>query len=194
VEILAVLVVVVDDAIEAGFDSFEHGSLLAPERLDALARAGAAWVPTLVIYDDIAHMVEGTTSMREIKRGLERIPDALQRAAESGVTLLAGTDAGLSDHGEIVREIEMMASLGVPREIALGAGSWRAREWLGLPGITEGAPADLLAFRDDPRDDLGRLRQPALAMFRGRVLGGAPDPSRDGTLESLDHRSASGIR
>jgi imidazolonepropionase-like amidohydrolase len=53
---------------------------------------------------------------------------------------------------------------------ALAAGSWRARAWLGLGGIEEGAPADLVVYDADPRADLQVLRAPSRIVLRGRVV------------------------
>ena len=64
--------------------------------------------------------------------------------------MLAGTDAGMGPHGLIRHEVELMIAAGLDAQTALGAASWTARRWLGLPGIEEGAPADLVAFREDP--------------------------------------------
>ncbi|MDQ3763856.1 MAG: amidohydrolase family protein, partial [Actinomycetota bacterium] len=52
---------------------------------------------------------------------------------------------------------------------ALAAASWAARDWLGVPGLVPGAPADLLVTRTDPRLDVDALRHPALLVLRGRV-------------------------
>ncbi|MFZ0158415.1 MAG: hypothetical protein WAL50_05245, partial [Kineosporiaceae bacterium] len=51
-----------------------------------------------------------------------------------------------------------------------GAGSWLARDYVGLPGVVEGAPADLVAYPDDPRRDVEVLRRPSLVMLDGRVI------------------------
>jgi imidazolonepropionase-like amidohydrolase len=92
-------------------------------------------------------------------------------AVDAGVTILAGTDAGAVPHGEIREEIALLHEAGVPAEVALAAGSWTARSFLGVPGIEEGAPADLVAYREDPRPDLGVLQKPALRMLGGRLIG-----------------------
>ena len=56
------------------------------------------------------------------------------------------------------------------RASALAAGSWAARRFLGLPGLEEGAPADLVAYPDDPRDDPEVLARPALRVLDGRLI------------------------
>ncbi len=99
--------------------------------------------------------------------GAERPGDPL------GVTVLAGTDSlggEHSPHGRVADEIRWLARAGVPAEAALGAGSWTARRWLGLPGIEEGAPADLVAFPADPRRDLAVLDEPSRVVLRSRVV------------------------
>ncbi|MCC6496553.1 MAG: amidohydrolase, partial [Propionibacteriaceae bacterium] len=66
-------------------------------------------------------------------------------------------------------EIALLAKLGGP-EFALGAASWRARQWLGAPPVVEGAWADLVAYAADPRLDPGVTRHPELVILRGRVV------------------------
>ena len=45
-----------------------------------------------------------------------------------------------------------------------------ARRYLGLPGIEEGAPADIVGYRDDPRADVEELRRPAVILLNGRQI------------------------
>jgi imidazolonepropionase-like amidohydrolase len=101
---------------------------------------------------------------------LDRQPEVLQLAVEAGITILAGTAAGMGPHGSIRHEIELLLGAGLSSEVALGAGSWTARTFLGLPGIEEGAPADLVAFREDPREDLSVLADPVLVILDGRLV------------------------
>ena len=54
---------------------------------------------------------------------------------------------------------------------ALGAASWRAREWLGVDGLTEGASADFVVYDRDPRADLSVLRTPTAVVLRGVSRG-----------------------
>ncbi len=105
-----------------------------------------------------------------VEKSLDEQPEILCQAVEAGVPVFAGTDAGMGPHGMIRHEIELLAAAGLAPEVALGAASWAARSWLGLPGIEEGAPADLVAFTSDPREDLSTLAQPAAVILEGRLL------------------------
>jgi imidazolonepropionase-like amidohydrolase len=165
---------VIQDAIEAGFDSLEHGSFLQPDQIAAVAERGIAWVPTRSIEAGIRDMMRdaGATPelLRDMEGRLDRQPEVLQLAATAGITILAGTDAGMGSHGAIRHEIELLLGAGLSAEVALGSGSWTARTFLGLPGIEEDAPADLVAFREDPREDLSALADPVLVILDGRLV------------------------
>jgi imidazolonepropionase-like amidohydrolase len=93
-------------------------------------------------------------------------------AYEAGVPIFAGTDAGgVLPHGGIADEVTELAAYGMPASYALGAASWRAREWLGWnAGLDEGAPADFVVYPRDPVSDLSVLREPTAVVLRGRVV------------------------
>lgn len=164
---------VIQDAIEAGFDSLEHATALRPDQVDEVAARGIAWVPTRSIEPGIKGMVREmgwpTEAINKIDADLTAQPAVLRAAVDAGVLVLAGTDAGMVPHGTIAHEVELLLAAGLAPEVALGAASWAARTWLGLPGIEEGAPADLVAFRHDPREDATALADPALVILDGRV-------------------------
>jgi imidazolonepropionase-like amidohydrolase len=86
------------------------------------------------------------------------------------VRVLAGTDAGMGPHSRIRWEVGLLLAAGLTPQQALGAASWEARSFLGLPGIQEGTPADLVAFAEDPLGDPEVLARPSLRMLAGRVL------------------------
>jgi imidazolonepropionase-like amidohydrolase len=98
---------------------------------------------------------------------------AVVRAAfEAGVPVFAGTDAGGGiAHGSIAAEVRALQEAGLPAEAALAAASWSARSWLGLACIEEGAPADVVVYDSDPRNDLDTLQRPQRMVLRGRVVG-----------------------
>ena len=84
--------------------------------------------------------------------------------------IFAGTDAGgAMAHGLIAEEVEALTRIG-DTEFALGAASWRAREWLGVPGIEEGASADLVIFDANPLEDVTVVKDPSFIILRGRIV------------------------
>jgi imidazolonepropionase-like amidohydrolase len=160
-------------AIDAGFDTIEHGHGMTFELVDAMAAAGITYVPTMTIEPPLRELFRANLRPEIAAHNLallDQQPAMVDAAARAGVPLLAGTDAGMVPHGVIAEEIERMLAAGVAPDVAVAAGSWSAREYLGLAGIEEGGPADVVAFAADPRADAAELRRPVLVMLHGRVM------------------------
>jgi imidazolonepropionase-like amidohydrolase len=161
--------------LAAGIDCIEHGTGLTAGTIETLRSHDTALVPTLINIENFPGIAEKAVKypvyaahMRKLHAGVRATVSA---ALDAGVRVYAGTDAGGGvEHGRIVDEILALHEAGMAAGDALAAGSWSAREWLGWPALTEGAPADLLAFDSDPRADLRSLRTPSARMLRGRLL------------------------
>jgi imidazolonepropionase-like amidohydrolase len=79
-----------------------------------------------------------------------------------------GTDAGGHlGHGLVAGEVAELVTAGIPPVEALSATTWGAREWLGRPGLDEGAPADLVVYEEDPRADVRVLAAPRRVVVDG---------------------------
>lgn len=166
------------DLLAAGIDCLEHGTGLGPDQLDGMARNGTALVPTLIqianfpVYAEQgeARFPAYAAHMRDLHA---RIPATMAAAHEAGVAIFAGTDAGgMLSHGLVAREVAALHGIGMTPFEALGAASWRARQWLGRPTtLIEGAPADLVVLPADPLADLAVLAAPTLVVLRGRPYG-----------------------
>jgi imidazolonepropionase-like amidohydrolase len=69
----------IDAVLVAGFDAVEHGTLMRPDRVDALAGSGAVFVPTLVIAEGILDALRGFG-------GHEGLVATMRRALGRGAT------------------------------------------------------------------------------------------------------------
>ena len=157
-------------AVAAKVDSLEHGMCLDPELLTRMAEQGTALTPTLaVITASLERMrARPDSPRRRWYLGGAGVHGRLAAAAaEAGVTVLAGTDS--RPHGRIAEEVRALVTAGVPPRDALGAASWTARSYLGLAGLTPGAPADAVVYADDPRTDLAQLDAPTAVVLRGAL-------------------------
>jgi imidazolonepropionase-like amidohydrolase len=164
----------IEAAIEAGFDSIEHGWNLQDDHIEAMRTRGITFVPTLIITPSAPHWIPGLGVTPAWQRNLldaaKRHHEVVCRAVEAGVQVLAGTDAGMGPHGMVGMEIQLMLDAGVPPDLALGAASWLARRFMGLPGLEEGGPADIVAYPDDPTGNTAVLARPSLMILDGRVI------------------------
>ncbi len=166
------------DLIDSGIDCIEHGTGLSTDLIDTMVANGVALVPTVKQLNNFPSYAaageEKFPKYAEHMRALfERRRETIGAAHEAGVAIYAGTDAGgVLPHGLIGDEVLELTSYGLSSEQALGAASWRAREWLGLDGtLTEGTTADFVVFDANPLEDLGVLKDPKRIVLRGAVVG-----------------------
>ncbi len=171
-------------AVQAGVDTVEHGTFLDDEAVEMLVDSDAVLVPTLAAPYHIARNTEAATAdaARKTNDVYERHLDSFRRAAEAGVTIAGGTDAGtpFNFHGDNAAEVSFMARRGLDPLDALRAMTETAAEVVGLDGsgtLEPGTRADLLVFEDDPLEDLSRLSDPAAVLKGGETVSGAlPTP------------------
>jgi imidazolonepropionase-like amidohydrolase len=166
------------DLIAAGIDCIEHGTGVSPDIIDEMARRQVALVPTLINiarFPEIAETGHRFPTYANHMRALHRtVYERVAAAYEAGVPIYAGTDAGSEViHGRIADEVLALRGVGLSANDALGAASWRAREWLGVAdGLAEGSDANFVVYGADPRVDITTLRHPAYVVLRGVVYPG----------------------
>ncbi len=158
-------------SIDAGADSIEHGWGLTEPMLREMAERGIAWVPLLGIAPGMLQFSgkdERPDQEAWIEECLERMQTTLPLAVELGVPVLTGTDwfpvVTLAD------EAAMMVKLGLTPTQAIAAATVAPRRFLGLSELEAGAPADLVWYADDPREDLSRLTRPGLILADGERI------------------------
>ncbi|MGP3981514.1 amidohydrolase family protein [Streptomyces sp. KR80] len=163
--------------VEAGIDCIEHATGLTEETIPLFAERGVAIVPTLVNIATFPRLADGAEARYPLWAGhMRRLHarryDTVRAAYDAGIPIYAGTDAGGSlAHGLVGSEVQELVKAGIPPVVALSATTWGAREWLGRPGLTEGASADLVVYETDPRADVRVLTAPRRVVLRGRVHG-----------------------
>jgi imidazolonepropionase-like amidohydrolase len=164
------------DFAAAGVDCVEHATGLVPETIELFAAQGIAIVPTLVNIDTFPSIAAGAQDkfplyaahLRDLH---SRRYDTIAAAHDAGVPIYLGTDAGGSlPHGLVAQEAAELVRAGLSATEALTAASWGARSWLRRPGLAEGASADLVVYRADPREDVGILAAPERIVMRGKIV------------------------
>jgi imidazolonepropionase-like amidohydrolase len=166
----------VRELVAAGIDGIEHGTGIDEETTALMAERQVALVPTMIQLDSFEMYARSGEEKypayaKHIRSLYASRLERFARAREEGVPIYAGTDAGgFLPHGLVGSEIAALAQFS-SADYALGAGSWRARAWLGHPPtLADGAPADLVVFDADPRQDLGVLRAPRYVILRGALV------------------------
>ncbi|MBV9264355.1 MAG: amidohydrolase family protein [Candidatus Eremiobacteraeota bacterium] len=168
----------IKNALRAGIDSVEHGTLVDDECIELLTQRQGYLVPTLSAPTCIlAHLEEGHQPqyVADKARALgEAMVANLRRAFEAGVRIAGGSDAGTpyNYHDDYAREVELMSSLlGMTAQQALHAATSVAADLVGLHRgiLAAGEPADLLLLRRDAGGDVRALREPQLVLKGGAI-------------------------
>ena len=170
----------INNALEAGVDSVEHGSFLDRETIERMREQGTYLVPTMSVYAAMAEKGPGLGSPEYITRKtaevLEASGEAFRLALEVGVPVAAGTDCGAPGHphGTLPEELRLMVEAGATPLQALRFGTSAAAELLGLGdevgALEPGKRADLLAVAGDPTLDIQSLREVRLVLRDGVVV------------------------
>ncbi|WP_231114458.1 amidohydrolase family protein [Lentzea aerocolonigenes] len=159
------------NAVLAGADSLEHGMHLDHALLPRMAAQGTALVRTFSAFAKSIENLEKSSDARLkewVRSGWEHAFPTVRAAFEAGGTVLAGTDN--KPCGRLAGEISWLIKAGMPVEAAIGAGSWTARAWLGLPGLVDGGFADVVGYAADPTEDPDVLSRPELIVLRGKAI------------------------
>ena len=162
----------IDALLDAGVDCLEHATGASPEQIERIAAAAIPVTATMLQVDRFEEIAAAATRypvyaarMREMHARRHR---HLRDLFDAGVPILVGTDAGGTiGHGRLPDEAAALVAAGLPASAVVAAASWRTRAWLGAPALAEGAPADLVVYPADPREDIRVLAAPTAVVLRG---------------------------
>jgi imidazolonepropionase-like amidohydrolase len=174
-------------AIDAGVDTFEHGTPSA-EELDLALEKGILWDPTLHMWEDdlvrceqrrrhpdslVARQAESDYAN---KQGfMERLRESMAYAVKIGLKLGAGTDS-FSDQipfDSLADEIRRLVEYGCsPMQALQAATAWPAEAmgWNEIGTLEAGKLADLIAVSGDPLADIRAVKQVRLVILEGEVV------------------------
>lgn len=166
-------------AIRAGVSSIEHGTLMDDETIALMKQYGTYYVPTIIAGKSVADSAtKNPTYFPELVRpkALEigpQIQKTFAKAYKSGVKIAFGTDAGVFAHGNNWLEFVYMTEAGMPILEALKSATVNAADLLGmseqLGTIEKNKLADIIAFDDNPVDNIKTLAKPCFVMKNGVV-------------------------
>jgi imidazolonepropionase-like amidohydrolase len=144
-------------AVLAGVETIEHGDGGTAEVFRLMKERNVALCPTL-----------------SVGAGAERKRAVFKAALDAGVTIASGSDVGVFAHGDNVRELEAMVSLGMPTvDVLRSATSVDARVLhMGdkVGQVKSGLLADVIAVEGDPLREISSLRRVKFVMKGGVIF------------------------
>ena len=174
-------------AIEAGVDTFEHGTP-TPQEIDLAVERDITWTPTLNITHKYLKWCESrlehpdpiqakyaqqeyADSMQEI----ERKHASMEYALKAGIRLVAGTDSylGAVRFGAIPDEMGWLVEYGcTPMQAIQAATLWPAQSmgWTEIGSLQPGKLADVIAVEGNPLTDIRAMDKVVLVVREGKVV------------------------
>lgn len=179
-------------AVRAGVDSIEHGFFMTRDLAQEMADRGISWVPTFSpVYfqwrrPDLAGWDSRTVA--NLRRILDAHLEQVGRAADLGVSLLAGSDAGSHGvfHGAaLIDELVFFSRAGLPMEAVLRSATSTPRTLWGVEPafLAPGREAQFITLEGNPFQDPGALRR-VTAAYQGTSV-----VTFDDRLPDLEQRS-----
>ncbi len=166
------------EAVKAGVDTIEHGSVLDDEAIRLMKEHGTYLVAD--IYDDdfiLQHGKEyGYTDENLAKEKMlgQKQRDSFRRAVQAGVKVGYGTDTGSIPFGQNGKQFFYMVKYGLtPMQAIQSATTWAAdvMNWSDRIGsLDAGKYADLIAVTGNPLDDITILERVPFVMKGGQVV------------------------
>jgi imidazolonepropionase-like amidohydrolase len=174
-------------AIEAGVDTFEHGTPTAQE-VDRALEQRITWVPTINISEEylhwcdrrrrhpdplVAHQAE--VQYAESQSYLERKRVSMAAALKAGLRLAAGTDSWMGGvrFAAMPDEMRWLVDYGcTPMQAIQAATAWPAQAmgWADIGTLESGKLADVIAVQGDPLADIGAVDRVVLVVREGEVV------------------------
>ena len=168
----------IKNAVIAGVDSIEHGSLIDDEGIALMIKHGT-WLVADIYNDDYIlgrakefgmpeEFIEKERKVGQIQR------DNFAKAAKAGVKVAFGTDAGVYPHGENAKQFAYMVKYGLTPAQAIRSATIDAAELLGkakeLGKIAPGYHADFIAVSGDPAKDVTILENIRVVIKAGKIV------------------------
>jgi imidazolonepropionase-like amidohydrolase len=167
----------IKNALIAGVASIEHAEMIDDEGL-AMAKAKGIYLD-MDIYDEECIQEQGRQGhippdflVHDAELGaIQR--ENFRKAVKAGVKMSFGTDAGVCDYDQSVKQFAFMVKYGMTPMQAIQAATSNAADLLGhsdvIGSIKPGKFADVIAVSGDPLKDIGVLEHVEFVMKDGKV-------------------------
>ncbi len=169
----------IENALEAGCHSIEHGFWLSDRAIRTMKQQGRVLVPTFAALRTMRARADQLPAFIRDKLDEVERPQmsSFKRAVAAGVVVACGTDAGtpFNPHGNIKEELAAFSEAGLDHESVWRAATTGGAAALGIDDrgvLTPNRRADVIAVSRDVFQDPRQYDRPRLVMQRGEVLRG----------------------
>jgi len=170
----------IKNAIRAGVQSIEHGSLLDDEGIALMKKQGTYLVADIYNGDYISEVGKLENWPAEYLRKNDETTEAqraaFRKAVAAGVKIAYGTDAVVYPHGWNARQLPYMVKYGMTSMQAIQSATIEAArlmKWIDQVGsISVGKYADIIAVKGNALEDLTKFSNVQFVMKSGVIVKG----------------------
>lgn len=153
--------------IEAGVKSIEHGTFIDKKTSKKAIEKEVVLVPTLNVHYEL--IKEGfpkwdnfaSEKIQKLKEIVKVHKENIMIAYEEGVSILMGSDCGVTYHGSNLKELKYLVDIGMSPSEAIASATILPSKLLKkdkqLGSIEKGKIADLILVNNNPLDDINVL-------------------------------------
>ncbi|MEU6749707.1 amidohydrolase family protein [Spirillospora sp. NPDC046719] len=167
------------NAIEAGIDCIEHGSLASDATLDLMVERGTFLVATTYLADGMDVSRAAPELQAKAAEVFPRSRATISKAIAKGVKVACGTDAPAIPHGRNAKELLALVERGMTPLQALRAATTVAADLIDAADrgrLEGGLLADVIAVPGDPLSDIGVIEDVRFVMKGGEVFRHDAEP------------------
>ncbi|BAW30707.1 MAG TPA: amidohydrolase family protein [Methanothermobacter sp.] len=171
----------IKNCIKAGIDSIEHGTYINRKTAAEMRDKKVYLVPTLLVTAELAKKAKkGELPSYSRKDALEIAKvhkENIEVAYQEGVPLIMGTDSGVMEHGQNLRELSYLCDIGMEPSEAIKSATLNAAECIGwddkIGSLDKGKFADIIVVKENPLEDIKSLANPEnilLVVKNGEII------------------------
>ncbi len=156
------------NAVESGIQFIDHGTYINKETAKLMVKKGTYLIPTCLVIDETKKKaLNGELIADQSKKAIEISKvhkENMEIAYNEGVKILMGTDSGVIDHGQNLKELKLLTDIGMTPNEAISSGTIESAKAMEIDdevgSIAIGKSADLIMVDKNPLDDIGLLGNP----------------------------------
>ena len=160
------------NAIEAGIDCIEHGSLMSDSTMDLMLERGTFLVATTYLADGMDVSRADPALQAKAADVFPKAKATISKAIERGVKIACGTDAPAIPHGRNAKELVALVDRGMTPLGAIRAATTVAADLIDATDrarLEPGLLADIVGVPGDPLADITTTEQVRFVMKGGTV-------------------------
>ncbi|MDR2967721.1 MAG: amidohydrolase family protein [Methanobacteriaceae archaeon] len=155
----------IENAVKAGIHFIEHGTYINKKIAKLMADEGTYLVPTRLVISETKKNAEKGKLKKDLSKKAMEVSkfhkENMGMAYNEGVKMLMGTDSGVIEHGQNLKELKLLCEIGMEPMEAITSGTIEAAKSMEIDNevgsIAIGKSADMIMTDKNPLDDISYL-------------------------------------